>query len=170
MSRAAAPPNPDPVPAPTDAPAPRTADASPRVGAGPRLFALFLAAACLGVLVVAATLRPDARGVGTHQQLGLPPCGWMAAMNLPCPTCGMTTAFSYAAHARPLEALRAQPAGLLGAVLCSVLFWGSLHVAVFGSRLGRLVDRALAPRPLWISGGVFLAAWAYKIGQVRGLW
>ena len=39
-----------------------------------RLAVLLLALGLLAPLGVAAMLRPDGRGFGTHQQLGLPPC------------------------------------------------------------------------------------------------
>jgi len=79
----------------------------------------------------------------------------------------MTTAFAAAAHGQPLAAFRAQPFGALLALGTAVFFWGALHVACFGSQLGRLFDRLLAPRIMWPVLGLFLAAWAYKIWQVR---
>src|SRR3954447_16098360 len=52
-------------------------------------------AVCLGtVLGVACWLRPDPRGMGTHQQLGLPPCTFYLYTDVPCPSCGMTTSFT----------------------------------------------------------------------------
>jgi hypothetical protein len=140
-----------------------------RASVGQRVFAGFIAAGCLALLIVAASLNPDPAGMGTHRQLGLPPCGWLYSMGIPCPTCGMTTAFASAAHARPLDALRAQPAGLAGAIFCAVLFWGAAHVALFGSALGRLFDRLLAPRAIWIAGAVLLLGWGYKILFVKGV-
>ena len=121
----------------------------------------------LGVLVLAALLKPAAAGMGTHQQLGLPPCGWLAATGYPCPTCGMTTAFANAAHASPRASILAQPFGAAFALATAVFFWGTLHVAVFGSQLGRVFERLLVPRCLWVVTACFLAAWAWKCWQVR---
>ncbi|MBY0263774.1 MAG: DUF2752 domain-containing protein, partial [Phycisphaerales bacterium] len=101
-------------------------------------------------------------------QLGLPPCGWMVAANMPCPTCGMTTAFASAANAQPLAALTAQPMGALLALSTAVLFWGALHVAVLGSQLARIGVRILRPRVLWVVLALGLLAWGYKIAVVRG--
>ena len=64
-----------------------------------------------GVFALSAWLRPDASGLGTHTQLHLPPCGFYEVFHKPCPSCGMTTAFAWMMHGRPLEAVRAQPAG-----------------------------------------------------------
>jgi hypothetical protein len=134
---------------------------------GVRASAALLAFMALAVLVVAALIRPDASGMGTHRQLGLPPCGWLASTGYPCPTCGMTTSFSAAANSQPIASVAAQPFGAAFALATAVFFWGALHVAVFGSNLGRAFERLLTPRCLWPTGAVFLAAWAYKCWRVR---
>lgn len=155
------------MPAPLTIPQP----AAPRplvIPTGERIIALVVALLCLALLAVASWLKPAGSGLGTHQQLGLPPCGWIIAMNLPCPTCGMTTAFAAAANARPLAAFTAQPLGALLALLTAVIFWGSLHVAVFGSQIGRLAGRMLTGRVLWCTLAVAALAWIYKIAQIRG--
>jgi len=72
-----------------------------------------LSFACVAVLVVAASLEPDARGYGTHAQLGLPPCGFMLLTGAPCPGCGLTTAFSHAIRGNWMLAAEANPLGLL---------------------------------------------------------
>lgn len=127
-----------------------------------------LAAVALAVLVTSSILRPAEAGVGTHTQLGLPACGWMLAAGYPCPTCGMTTSFAAAANAQPLRAISTQPFGAVLALLTSAFFWGALHVAVFGSKLGRIVESWLRPRVLWVVLVVFFLAWAYKVLVVRG--
>lgn len=130
--------------------------------------ALGLALGILAVLVTAALLSPSGSGMGTHRQLGLPTCGWVAAMGVPCPTCGMTTAFASAAHMQPGRSFIAQPMGALLALAAATGFWGALHVAVFGSRLGTLVGRTLRPRLLWVIAGIWCASWVYKVLVVRG--
>ncbi|MBT4523937.1 MAG: DUF2752 domain-containing protein, partial [Phycisphaerae bacterium] len=60
-----------------------------------RLHALGVSIASLALLSIALLLTPSADGIGTHTQLGLPACGWILAADLPCPTCGMTTAWSH---------------------------------------------------------------------------
>ncbi|MFZ5830041.1 MAG: DUF2752 domain-containing protein [Planctomycetota bacterium] len=68
------------------------------------------------LLVIAARLHPAPEGRGTHQQLGLPPCSFVVLTGWPCPTCGMTTAWTLLVHGRPLAALRANAGGVLLAV------------------------------------------------------
>jgi hypothetical protein len=69
-------------------------------------------AASLGVLLLAALLSPDPRGVGTHERLGLPPCRYLMAEGRPCPSCGLTTAFANLVRLRLRAAWAANPAGL----------------------------------------------------------
>jgi hypothetical protein len=64
------------------------------------------------VFGLAAWLKPDASGLGTHTELGLPPCGFYVVFHKPCPSCGMTTAFAWMMHGHPLKALKTQPAGV----------------------------------------------------------
>ncbi len=64
-------------------------------------------------LVVARSLHPSMTGMGTHLQLGLPPCRFLALTGLPCPSCGLTTSFAFAAHFQFQQALLASPFGLL---------------------------------------------------------
>lgn len=76
---------------------------------------LLYAAAWIGyaaILALAAWLTPAPSGLGTHMELHLPPCGFYVLFHKPCPSCGMTTAFSWLMHGRPVEAFRAQPAGV----------------------------------------------------------
>jgi hypothetical protein len=63
-----------------------------------RLGLVAIAACWLGVFVVAARLDPYKDGKvwleETHRQLFLPPCTFKDATGLPCPSCGMTSAFA----------------------------------------------------------------------------
>lgn len=128
-----------------------------------RTFAAALALAATSLLTVAVALPPSRSGVGTHTALGLPPCGFLESTGLPCPTCGMTTAFSLMAHGHPLAALRVQPAG---AVLF-VLVLGTMLAAwraVWTGRLPRINwDWLGTGRGLATMGVVFFGGWAWKI-------
>lgn len=78
-----------------------------------RILSAFGLATSSAVLAVAHFLHPSANGMGTHVQLGLPPCRFLALTGLPCPSCGLTTSFAFAAHLQFRQALVASPFGLL---------------------------------------------------------
>ncbi len=85
---------------------------------------LLLVAAVIAVLAgfgLAFRLNPDPRGFGTHEDLGLPPCTIQLAYSLPCPSCGMTTSFAHFVRGEIPSAARANPGGLLLALICALL-------------------------------------------------
>lgn len=89
-----------------------------------RLVAAGLAVVLIVPMVVAATLQPDRRGFGTHQQLGLPPCTIYAVCGFRCPTCGGTTAWANLVRGRGRDALAANVgATLLGLVDLAGAAW-----------------------------------------------
>lgn len=133
-----------------------------RVAAG----IVFLATA--SVLGVAAWLTPDPSGVGTHLQLRMVPCGWTTGLGIPCPTCGMTTAFAAAAEGSLLASLKAQPLGFLLAVATSVAAVVSAFVVVTGSAVGGHLVHLLGRRTGWIVLFLALASWIYKIAAFKG--
>jgi hypothetical protein len=67
----------------------------------------------LAMLVTAAWLTPSPRGIGTHQQLGLPPCTVVQWFGFRCPSCGMTTSWAYLLRGHVVPALRANAGGAL---------------------------------------------------------
>ena len=134
-----------------------------------RLIALVLVLATGAVLGVAVYLSPDGRGHGTHEQLGLPQCSWVAAFNTPCPTCGMTTAFTHAAEGDFVGSIRAQPFGFLLAILTGCTFLLSLYVLATGSAVGGMLARLWRPRLAWVIAVLLALAWGYKILVFRGI-
>ncbi len=132
-----------------------------------RLVAGLVLVGCVAVLAVAAWLEPDPAGYGTHRQLGISACGMMATTGIPCPTCGMTTAFSLAIRGRWIEAVQAQAAGTLlvvavglaGAVSCSVLLTGKVWLVNW--------FRVSAVKLVLVALAILLAAWIVKIQLVR---
>ena len=144
--------------APAKAHKPRTA-----WGLRDRLSGLVTACAGTALLSVAAWLRPDEEGHGTHEQLLLPRCGWVSLFDKPCPTCGMTTSFSHAAEGNLAQAATTQPLGAMLSVLTAVLIWGGLHSALTGARIGGFATRLINRWTL--TGGLvlLLLAWGYKL-------
>jgi hypothetical protein len=84
------------------------------------------------------------------------------ALGKPCPTCGMTTAVSYAAHGRLWESFLTQPFGLLVALGMAAAFWIGLYIAATGSQVARIYAILLTPRVLWALAALAAAAWIYK--------
>ena len=130
-----------------------------------RLIAGLVATAAATPLVVAASLAPSSTGIGTHQALGLPACGWQTTMQLPCPTCGMTTAFAHAANADFAQAAQAQPAGLLLSFLAALAVVGGGYAAVTGAAMQRPLAVLMQPKMIWIGLGVLVLGWLYKIAS-----
>lgn len=118
---------------------------------------------CLLLFGVASRLEPAASGIGSHEQLGLAPCGLMMLWRFPCPTCGMTTAFANTARGRFVSAFHAQPAGLALAVAVAVSAIAAGNTLVTGRTL-RVNWFRLSPTGLGFGvAGLLLAAWVYKI-------
>ena len=133
-----------------------------------RIIAGFILAGSLAILGVGMYLHPDPAGVGSHQQLGLPPCSFLAVTGYPCATCGMTTAVTHVAHGQIFRAFYVQPAGALfglAVVAATMISAYSLVTACSLVPIGRWFWR---PRVIVVLGVIVLLAWVYKIILVRG--
>jgi hypothetical protein len=128
-----------------------------------RLLALAIALGCLAVLITALVLDPSPSGVGTHRRLGLDACSLLVRTGVPCPTCGMTTSFSYFVRGRLGASFYTQPMGTCLAFLAAITFWGGLYIAFTGRPAHRLM-RSILPRyyllPLFT---LAVLAWVWKI-------
>jgi hypothetical protein len=122
-----------------------------------------IALLCVSILAVAVYLQPDPRGYGTHERLGLPPCGFIVTTGLPCPTCGMTSSFAYMMHGHPLRAFVAQPAGALLCVGTVFTALYALSAAVQGHMLGIQWDRLGPVRVALTIIFVFIGSWGVKL-------
>lgn len=130
---------------------------------GGRMVAIVISLAALSVLIVALLLDPSTSGTGTHVRMGFQRCQFLRTTNLPCPSCGMTTSFSWFAKGHWLVSLYTQPAGFALALTCGALFWAGLYAAVTGSPLHRLLRQVPAMYSVPIILGFFIAAWGWKI-------
>ena len=142
--------------------------AAPMSANARRMIALTILLVCAIVLGVAAWLEPSPTGMGTHQQLRMPPCGWIVMADMPCPTCGMTTAFAHAANGNLWQAFLAQPLGCILAVSMAMIALVSIHVVITGSKLGGAFSRLWGRRMAWTLTFAVVAAWGYKIAQHKG--
>jgi hypothetical protein len=98
--------------------------------------------AAAAVLLVARWLTPDPSGMGTHVQLGLPPCGFFYLTRLPCPTCGLTTSFAHMARLQVTLAFDAHwlgpPLFALTVVTVVVCAWSCVTAAPMAIAIRRL--------------------------------
>ena len=128
-----------------------------------RLWAGLLFGASVALLIVAFQLHPDQRGMGTHEQLGLPPCGLIQFTGIPCPTCGMTTAYSHTVRGRLLAGLSTQPFGFVLA-LGTILSAGLSAVIVVSGKTWRVNWYRISPNRTVLALVIFFVlAWLYKI-------
>lgn len=98
---------------------------------------------CLGfflfvLLAIAAWLKPNPSGMGTHTQLGLPGCSLFTLVGIRCPGCGMTTSWAYAMKADFTNAIGANVGGVLLCLLSVAVFpclmWMSIRGQTINSR------------------------------------
>lgn len=134
-----------------------------------RLVSAVIFLACLGLLSVAAWLNPSGGGVGTHEQMGLPPCGLLATTGLPCATCGMTTSFALAADGRIIASFINQPMGALLAIITAVAVTGSGLSLLTGVSAWPVVSWLCRPWFFILMGILAAGAWGYKIIMVTGM-
>lgn len=128
-----------------------------------RFLALVLALACLAPLVLAAMLTPSHTGTGTHTRIGLPECQWLARTGLPCPSCGMTTSWTWFVRGNLEASLYVQPMGTVLAALAVCSFWGGLYAAATGRAVYPLLGAVTARYYFLPLMTIAVTAWAWKI-------
>ena len=118
------------------------------------------------MLLFGLWLEPDPRGFGTHEQLGLPPCGLRTFFGRPCPACGITTSIVQTLHGHPWLALQTQPFGPLFVSLVLLLWVAALRSLASGEDLRPTLY--LWPRwRLWTLLTLFLLAWSWKLSRAN---
>ncbi|MFW5875524.1 MAG: DUF2752 domain-containing protein [Myxococcota bacterium] len=116
------------------------------------------------VIATATVLSPDASGMGTHTQLGMPPCGFLVMFGAPCPGCGLTTSFAHMVRFELGGAFRANPFGIL---LFVTTVLGMLVAAVGVVRdwpVIRTLDRLHFEKVLVVLGVGAFGVWLARLG------
>ncbi len=101
--------------------------------------------------------------------LGLEPCGMLQMTGVPCPTCGMTTAFAHGIRGQWVAGFRAQPFGLVLAVSTALILVVALDTVITGHCWALNWYRIRPSRFVIVLGVLMITAWAWKIVSVVGL-
>ncbi|MEQ9453508.1 MAG: DUF2752 domain-containing protein [Phycisphaeraceae bacterium] len=128
-----------------------------------RIAAVPLAIACLAALILLSTIEPARAGYGSHLQLGLEPCGWTESFNIPCPTCGVTTAASLAARGNLVSAFNTQPFGTFLTLGIAILFWLQVGTAFLGWAGPDWSRILLSRRPWLVLLSLLVIGWTWKL-------
>lgn len=117
-------------------------------------------------LITARILRPSPRGLGTHEQLGLPPCPFFHLTGIPCPSCGLTTSFAHAARLHFYQAFITQPFGLIAFFLAILII--PLGILLIRSRTAysKVIHARGVNFLIYGLVAVYLASWIYKIASM----
>jgi hypothetical protein len=129
-----------------------------------RAVALGVAGACLALLIVAAMLEPDPRGIGSHRTMGLDPCQFEYRTGVPCITCGMTTSFAHFVRGQLPASFYVQPMGMILALLTAIVFWAALYIAVTARPVHRVLRFFPLKLYLFPLFALMIVAWIWKIG------
>lgn len=124
--------------------------------------ALLLALIPLGLLGVARNLDPDSRGLGTHQQLGLPPCSMRVMFGIRCPGCGMTTSWAHFTRGHWGRSIQANLAGFLLACLSLLVAPAAISAAWTGKTPSHRFLQIVTAAAVGIAV-VSLLEWAYRL-------
>jgi len=127
-----------------------------------RCTALALMLLPLSLLATAGQLEPSPTGLGTHQQLGLPPCTMRMLVGIRCPGCGMTTSWSHFTHGQWRQSLSANLGGFLLAIY-SLGFASVCGRVVWTGRMpSRDLQRMLSLALIGVAA-VTLAVWGCRL-------
>jgi len=141
----------------------------PRSDVSEKAVQLVLLLSCIALLGIGSLLEPDPRGFGTHTQLGLPPCAFRMLFGIPCPSCGMTTAFALAVRFDFKRAFLTQPAGLLAFFAVAAALVLLAFALVSGLSLKKFPGQErLASRAGTLALLIVIVSWAFKIISVWG--
>ncbi|NND97725.1 MAG: DUF2752 domain-containing protein [Pirellulaceae bacterium] len=129
-----------------------------------RALAAFFAIGPLVLLGVASGLSPNQDGLGTHQQLGLPPCSMRVIVGIRCPACGMTTSWAHFVRGQWTSSLRANPGGFLLALYCIPFVVASAWSAKYG-RVPHLTIQRVMVITLLAIAVVAIIDWFFRVGS-----
>ena len=126
-----------------------------------RLRALWWSIVAAICLVGAHLLTPNPSGYGTHLRLLPIPCIWRAMTGLPCPSCGLTTAFAWMARGELMRAWQSNPLGPFVYVAAwLIVVWGVAAAAGVLSEPAKVLGKRTV---LCVMLGVYIGAWLARL-------
>ena len=133
-------------------------------------FSLFsrVSVACFGLvpivlLAITMFLAPSKQGLGTHQQLGLPPCSMRVIFSIRCPACGMTTSWAHFVRGEWISSLQANPGGFLLAIY-SLAFATCCFYSVWKNRMPSYRVQNWMIKTLLVITVVTITHWLFVVG------
>jgi hypothetical protein len=128
-----------------------------------RALTLLAGIGTLALLTTARILEPASDGLGTHQQLGLPPCTSIYLFGVRCPSCGMTTAWALTTRGLWIEALQVNAGGFLLALIALAYLPASCYFFLSGrSSRGGWFSLSLAIS-LMVALAVATLQWCFRV-------
>jgi hypothetical protein len=124
--------------------------------------AFSLAILPLTLLAVASRLQPNSAGLGTHQQLGLPPCSMRVMMGIRCPSCGMTTSWAHFMHGQWVSSFQVNAGGFLLAGFSLAFAWIAMRTGWSGQYPSLATQRACAVA-IMVIAAVTLVDWTFRL-------
>ena len=115
------------------------------------------------LLLVASHLQPNSAGLGTHQQLGLPPCSMRVIFGVRCPSCGMTTSWAYFMNGQWADSFQVNSGGFLLALL-SIAFASCALKSTWTGQLPAINSQRLMAVSLLAVAAVTLVDWILRLG------
>ncbi|MGD8861572.1 MAG: DUF2752 domain-containing protein [Myxococcales bacterium] len=125
-----------------------------------------LCAIASGVIALSFVLTPDPAGVGTHQQLGLPPCAFLYLTSLPCPGCGLTTSFAHMARLELTSAVAAHPLGVPLFLLTALGAVFSLAACLRGVPALQMLQHPAVSRGALLLSAAALLSWLARLASI----
>jgi hypothetical protein len=128
-----------------------------------RILAALIGTIGLAVLITGARLTPSPTGMATHTSMGFDECQFYKRTGLPCPSCGMTTSFSWFARGNFIASFYIQPMGFVLALAAAATVWAATYIAITGKpahRLMRLIPSRYYLLPLLTFA---VLAWGWKM-------
>jgi hypothetical protein len=121
------------------------------------------------VLLIGRLLHPAPGRVGTHQQLGLPPCAFLHLTGIPCPGCGLTTSVAHAVRLHFFESVVTQPFGFVVFLTASLSIPVSIYLVYRNIPYSKLANFRGKNFVISLLIALFLFSWLFKIAVMKGI-